>query len=141
MARRTKTLAIHRRRPDAWRPAFAVFVAFTFFLQSLVIQTHIHGAVMSADAGVVGFLAKMTAALEQQDAAKQAPSKQSPSTDDALRCPICQAAQAAGAFLTPAAIALVIPWQNVSFVPLVLDERAYITTASHSWRGRAPPTA
>jgi hypothetical protein len=139
MARRTKTLAIHRKRPDAWRPAFSVLVAFTFFLQSLVIQTHIHGAAI-AQSGFAGFVAKVSAAIEGQDTSKT-PAKQSPSSDDALRCPICQAAHAAGAFLTPSAIALVIPWQNVSFVPLILDERAHITTASHSWHGRAPPTA
>jgi hypothetical protein len=140
MARRTNTLAIHRKRRDAWRPALSVLFAFTFLLQSLVIQTHVHGAAMSSETGISAFLAKISAAIEKQDAAKT-PAKQSPSTDDTLRCPICQAAHASGAFLTPAAIVLVIPWQNVSLVPIQLGERERVRPPSHSWHGRAPPTA
>jgi len=140
MTRRTKARAIHRKKAGAWRPAVTVLVAFTFLLQSLVIQTHIHGAVVSRDAGISGVLAKISAAFEGEDAAK-APAKQSPSTDDTLRCPICQAAQAAGAFLAPAALVLVVPWQNVSLVQIIVGERNHVRPPSHSWHGRAPPAA
>jgi hypothetical protein len=120
------------------RRALVVVTALAFLLQGLVTQTHIHGT--TANFGFTAFLAKITAAYETEDFSK-APSKNSPVKDDAARCPFCQAAQSAGSFVTPVAVVLLLPWQNVPVVPLWVADNTRIPAASHDWRGRAPPSA
>jgi hypothetical protein len=133
-----RTIAVAQRRSFGQR-ALVLSVAVAFLLQSLVTQTHIHGAAIPEDLGFGSLLAKIAAADEVGDVAKSP--KQTPAHDDSARCPLCQAAQSAGAFVAPGALVLILPWQNVSFVPLFVGAGAYFDTPSHSWRGRAPPKA
>jgi hypothetical protein len=131
-----RTIVVVQRRSFGQR-ALVLSVAVAFLLQSLVTQTHIHGAAVPEDLGFGSLLAKIGAADELGEVAKSP--KQAPAHDDSSRCPLCQAAQSAGAFVAPAALVLVLPWQNISFVPLFLSAGSYFDTPSHSWRGRAPP--
>jgi hypothetical protein len=122
------------RRYFAGSNALALILALTLFLQGMVTQTHIHGATFSH--GLSALLAKISVGVEAPSGGKhKAPN------DDEARCPLCQAAQHAGSFVAPAAIVLLLPWQNISLVPLVLENKTHINPASHDWRGRAPPSA
>jgi hypothetical protein len=121
------------------RGALVFFTAFAFLFQSLIIQTHIHGA-LGDRAGLSGLLAKISASDEQAAPSKASGNQKLPK-DDEGRCPVCQAAQSAGAFLAPAAIVVLLPWQNISLVPLLLANETHTNAASHDWRGRAPPSA
>ena len=114
----------------------ALLIALAFLLQSLVLQTHIHGSTPLAG-GVATLLAKAAAADEL--ASWRTHGKRPPMNDNSSHCPLCQAVQHAGSFVTPAAITLYLPWQNVSLVPRAVALNAKFTAASHSWRGRAPP--
>jgi hypothetical protein len=127
------------RRRSAARSALALATAIAFFLQGLIIQTHIHGAA-SPISGFSTLLAKIAAASEN-DAFTKIPAKNTPAKDDSTRCPFCQAAQSAGSFVSPTAVVLLLPWQNVAVVPLLLAHKFHANAASHSWRGRAPPSA
>jgi hypothetical protein len=115
------------------------FTAFAFLFQSLIVQTHIHGA-LGDSAGLGGLLAKISASDEQAAPSKDSGKQRLPK-DDEGRCPICQAAQSAGTFLAAAAIVVLQPWQNISLVPLLFANETPANAASHDWRGRAPPSA
>ena len=136
-ARRSKAAA---RVAQGWRArnALAFFTAFAFLLQSLIIQTHVHGA-SSTGAGFSGLLAKLSTIDEP--ALAKVPAKQQAPKNDETSCPFCQAAQSAGSFVAPAAFALSLPWQNVSLVPIFVAAKAHISATSHAWQGRAPPHA
>ena len=45
----------------------------------------------------------------------------------------------AGQFVTPQAVALLLPTESVSFVPISLAIPVFTETVSHSWKSRAPP--
>jgi hypothetical protein len=113
--------------------------ALAFLFQTLIVQTHIHGATGNS-AGLGGLLAKISAS-DEQAAPSKASGKQRPPKDDEGRCPVCQAAQSAGTFVAPAAIVVLQPWQNISLVPLLLANETHTNAASHDWRGRGPPNA
>ena len=120
-----------------WRSRTVVFfTAFAFLFQSLVLQTHVHGA-SGADRGLSGLVSKLSGADELTPPSKSPGKPQAPSGDS--RCPICQAAQSAGSFIAPGAIFLVLPWQNVSLVPVFLASKSPVSAVSHDWQGRAPP--
>ena len=137
-ARRSQAIA-HAARHSRTRTLLAFFTAFAFLLQSLIVQTHIHGASLTGP-GLSGLLAKLSTFDEPAPLAK-APAKQHAPKNDETSCPFCQAAQIAGSFVAPAAIVLLVPWQNVSLVPLFLASKAHVSTTSHDWHGRAPPHA
>jgi hypothetical protein len=117
----------------------AFFTAFAFLLQSLIVQTHIHGVSLNT-AGLGGLFAKLSADGDGTPLSKAPGGHQTPKNDEG-QCPFCQAAQTAGSFVAPAAIVLVLPWQNVSLVPLFLTHKSHVDATSHDWRGRAPPNA
>jgi hypothetical protein len=119
------------------RTAVLVFTLFAFFLQSLVTQTHIHGARFSDSGGVSGWLNKLSSGGEQGTATGS--KKSQPDKDDSAGCPFCQATLHSGAFVTPAAIVLSAPVQTVSVVPLQMAALVVVAGISHFWHGRAPP--
>jgi hypothetical protein len=138
MKSRRKPSLVQSRRQSGARRALAFFTLFAFLLQGIITQTHIHGATFSSGSGVGAWLAEAASADEAALAAK-APTKKLPAGDDSSRCPICQTAQLAGAFVAAAAVVVLLPSQSVSLIPVRADERRDFETASHSWRGRAPP--
>jgi len=133
-----KSALVRSRRSPGARNALAFFTLFAFLLQGLITQTHIHGATFSNVSGVSAWLARVGSADELSLAAKS-PAKRLPAGDDSSRCPICQTAQLAGAFVASAAIVILLPSQSVSLIPLSIGRSRYFSTASHAWRGRAPP--
>jgi hypothetical protein len=110
---------------------FVTIVAFV--LQGYVTQTHMHGLASRAEGGVAGFLMKLASGDEVSGKSHD------PSKGDPARCQFCQAIGNAGAFVTPTALALLLPVANVSIIRLCFAAQSYIETASHDWRGRAPP--
>jgi hypothetical protein len=98
-----------------------------FSLSSYVTQTHIHVRPVGS-APVVDLLD-----------GKVAPGKDTPSKNDEANCPLCQAFASSGNFVTPAAAAILLPHFSVSVIELVPLGTKVIFTASHAWRGRAPP--
>jgi hypothetical protein len=118
-----------------WTITLFVFLAFAF--QSYVTQTHIHFAHESA--------VNIFAAAEKAPASAQAPGKQNPDkyppNDDPANCPICQEVMHSGAYVMPDFVALLLPSQPISIVPISIALPAIIETVTHTWQGRAPPRA
>jgi hypothetical protein len=111
-----------------WRFAAALLAMLTFAVQSYVTQTHIHfDAPVSSDG-----IAK---------AAPNAPQGKLPFKETPANCPICQEIAMAGHYVTPGAVALVLPSQTVSIVPIDVSVPFIVEAVSHDWHGRAPPKA
>jgi hypothetical protein len=69
-----------------------------------------------------------------------APAKdKDPTKNDEASCPLCQAFASAGAFVTPAAAAVLLPAFSVSIIDVVVHATTTSSAVTHSWRGRAPP--
>jgi hypothetical protein len=123
------------------RPSFprqlVLFVSLiAFLLQGYVTQTHMHGLGFRAESGVAGFLIKLASGDE---AGPGTGKSHDPSKSDPARCLYCQAMGNAGAFVTPTALALLLPVENASIIRLHYLLHSSFETASHDWRGRAPP--
>jgi hypothetical protein len=97
-----------------------------FFLQTLVVQTHVHR------------LAEQPVAAKAISYHAPAPSPlKSPDTND--QCRLCQELMHAGNFITPSALALPA---SQAFVLAVYSTRALAApapAAAFAWRSRAPP--
>ena len=109
------------------RLAITLVALLAFALQTLVLQTHIHGAPLVGTAGV-------TLAVEKG----QSPDKLPPANDPA-NCPICQELLHAGAFVAPTAATF-----QVATIATVIDfvfAQIFATTQTyaHGWKSRAPP--
>lgn len=101
----------------------AVLLAFT--LQSFLVQTHIHNLPLSFGA--------TTVTASTPDTSK--------TPVDADKCYLCQEFLHGGAYLTPAAVAVLPPSAVVSLLPLELAPVFAAKPQSHNWMGRAPPRA
>ena len=113
-----------RTSKGSWRSLISLAVMLAFGLQSFLVQTHLHNLPsLSAAAGL----------------AVSAPPSQAPL--DADKCFLCQEYLHGGAYLTPAAVAVLPPSAVVSVQPLRLALVLADRPVSHSWRGRAPPRA
>jgi hypothetical protein len=118
-------------------PAQALLIAFTVFsfvLQSLATQTHIHPSGSGGISWTFGIADRTSPVVPQ--AGK---SNNNPAQDDLTHCAFCDAIAHAGAFVASAPALLVLPSQTFSVIPLELAVPAYVDAASHFWRGRAPP--
>jgi len=123
---RTKVRATARA---AFSHALVLLTLFAFTFQAFVTQTHIHVQPVGAPVAVDWF-----------DGTK-APAKDAPAKNDEANCPLCQAFASSGQFLTPAAAAILLPSFSVSVLELVPLATKFVRSASHAWRGRAPPSA
>jgi hypothetical protein len=107
-------------------------------LQVLVVQTHIH--IPQSQARFASFAA---AILDNDEAAIPAPASgdKNPITGDQTNCPLCQGFAHSGQFVHSTSVLTTLPFPvTVSFI--VFREIAPVVfAASHTWRGRAPPTA
>jgi hypothetical protein len=118
-----------------WTITLCVFLAFAF--QSYVTQTHIHFAGEAA-VDIFAPVEKSPASAKIAPQGKQNPDKYPPK-DDPANCPICQEVMHTGAFVMPDFVALLLPSQPISIVPIVIALPAAIEAVSHAWQGRAPP--
>jgi hypothetical protein len=108
--------------PRKW---VTVFALLAFFLQGLVVQTHVHPSLAPATV--------QTATLQDQ---APAPLK----TQDPLdQCRLCQELVHAGSFFTPSAVTLAV---NLSFITAIFATLwlpADGSATAFAWQSRAPP--
>ena len=104
-------------------------VLLAFALQSYITQTHVHHASSTADRAPI---VKIVGQAASHGAA--------PRGDGTADCPFCQAMVVAGAFFTPTAPILspLVGWAETETLRPIFGVLA-VTTASFSWRSRAPP--
>jgi hypothetical protein len=109
-----------------------VLALLAFTLQGYVTQTHIHMAGPAAGATFAGL-------LSSGDGKAAAQRDRYPASQDPANCPICQELLHSGSFITPSAVAILLPSLAVSILAIVIDTAIVPQPVSHSWRGRAPP--
>lgn len=120
------------------RAFVAAFALLSFFLSSFVTQTHIHLAAQSQSG--IEALASADIVPGIKIAVSQSRDHNAPSTpDDPAHCPFCQEFLVAGSYVAPAPIAIPLPIQVASVVPLMTVTVSVIEAFSHDWRGRGPP--
>lgn len=133
------TFARAMRKPTPgfarWTITLLVFLAFAF--QSYVTQTHIHFP-HEAAVNIFASADKSPSHAKSDTSGKQSPDKYPPN-DDPANCPICQEVAHAGQFVMPDYVAVLLPSQPVSIVPVVIVLPALVEAATHNWQGRAPP--
>ena len=122
------------------RGVISAFALLAFIISGFATQTHIHIPAQS------GFGIASTAVGNQKIAAKSAASldRERPSrtpADDPANCPLCQEYLVAGAYVTPAPIALPVPTVTVIVTQSLIQSIAFARAATHSWLSRAPPLA
>ena len=138
---RTRISAL--RRLSLRQACFVPLALLALFVQLLVVQTHIHvppGArhIVSSP---ISSAAIASATHADSASGTQAPRDPYPASDDPSNCPLCQEMAHSGQFISSAAALLVLP-VTVSVAFIVFREALpSLVEASHSWRGRAPPTA
>lgn len=138
LADRFRVLKAKPANAAGWRLVVATLALIAFAFQSYVTQTHIHFAPrLSAAATFTGALAsKVSGKLAQRDAPKNAPDN-----DESPKCPLCQAVNYAGHFVTPAQAALLLPAAAISISPLAAVILSPRESPSHIWQGRGPPNS
>ena len=123
---------------SGWRHAILLFVASAFLVQSFVTQTHIHPLPVLSKAVGIALLQPGAGKVAKDD--QRGPSRDKlPGSDDAAKCPLCQAVGFSGQFVWPTAAAFLLPAQAASIVPIAATILLAHETDSHSWRSRAPP--
>lgn len=128
--RKISSIARARRGEQSrLRLAITFLALFAFSVQSYITQTHIHLAPQQIS-GVAG---------DSKASSPAQPHDRYPANEDPANCPICQEIMHAGQFVTPAAIAVLLPTLAASTIAIVLDVPIALRTVSHSWHGRAPP--
>ena len=109
------------------RLAITLVALLAFALQTIVLQTHIHGVPLAGTAGV-------TLAVEKGQ-------QPAPPANDPANCPICQEMLHAGVFVAPGAatlqIATIATIIDFVFVEIFATTQIY----AHGWKSRAPPLA
>lgn len=113
-ARRTRRGSLHSLI------CFVVLIAFT--AQDYLIQTHIH------------------ALPHAWTESGPTVTKRTPAPLDANKCPLCQEYLHAGLYLTPSAVAALLPTAAVSLLPFIIAPLTLARAVSHNWMGRAPPS-
>jgi len=127
--KRKRTSRIKTEGAPLWQRFLFALTLAAFTLQGYIVQTHIHGSPHVA-AGANAAIGK---------AGNADPHDKYPANDDPANCPICQEILHTGAFIAPAAIALLPPTLAVSAIAIATRELPFIAAVSHSWHGRAPP--
>jgi hypothetical protein len=104
-------------------------VLLAFFLQSLVVQSHVHFAV-PASSGAVS-IAAVAGDAHHHDTAKDSGSQD--------RCPWCQAVLSSGYYLVVATAPIHLPVEIRLADALSFTALAPRSAAPHPWQSRAPP--
>ncbi len=121
MERKARSIA---KPQGAGRMMAAALLLLTLLFQSYATQTHIHPL-----KGIPGL-------TELQ---MGAPAPHQPAGTADADCAVCQMAHA-GQFVAPHSPLLFIVQLAVSAIETVLGRLPHYETASHDWRGRAPPS-
>ena len=138
---RIAAVAVHRAvKIPPWRSVLIYLFVVAFALQNCLTQSHIHttqnlshsGAIVDAGSKAIAGKASLATASSKQN--------QNPANDDPANCPMCQALALSGHFVAASRIAIPAPTQ-VSSASVTPDLAVSIlSAASHSWRGRGPPS-
>jgi hypothetical protein len=112
-------------RKGSWRSLVALLVLVTFSLQGFLIQTHLHALPTAAPVAGVSVSAPLDGKV----------------LPDMDKCLFCQEYTHAGAYLTPAAAAVLPPFALVSLLAVFEAPLVAAPPPSHNWMGRAPPRA
>ncbi len=123
----TNSVAARMRRKGSWRSLISLLVLVFFTTQSFLVQTHLHDFPKNFAPAATA----PSASLPQNDKAPI----------DADKCLLCQEYTHSGSFVLPVAVAVLPPNAVLSLLPLVLAPFGHARTASHDWKGRAPPHA
>lgn len=129
----SKMLAAQRRPQIAAsmvRRVFGLFVLLAFAWQSLIIQSHVHGA-HEAEA--------LTASAMAAQSATAAASSTSHRTK--AHCWICREFAHAGRFILPTPPTFTDPIAALEWVAPLLPLAWSYATRSHAWLSRGPPPA
>jgi hypothetical protein len=110
-------------RPSPARKWMGVFALLAFFLQSLVVQTHIHQPLPLAATQAAS--QHLPAPLKTQDPIDQ--------------CRLCQELVHAGHFVAPSALIAVASPAFVTAVFTVLLQQPDRFATAFAWQSRAPP--
>jgi hypothetical protein len=108
--------------PRKW---VTVFALLAFFLQGLVVQTHVHPSLAPATVSAVALQDQAPAPLKTQDPLDQ--------------CRLCQELVHAGSFFTPSAVVLAA---SLSFTAAIFPAPRLAADGSataFAWQSRAPP--
>jgi hypothetical protein len=121
------------------RVVFTVFALITFFVQGLATQTHVH---FPGDRDIGVSISDWNAApVLKASSSQNGEHGKLPAKDDPANCPLCQQITIAGAFVSPSYVGLAPPIHILFAAPSALAILLQFRTVSHSWHGRAPPTA
>jgi hypothetical protein len=112
------------RRTSAASRLLALVTVLAFALQSFIIQTHIHSGSLAGPSTIT----TASSPSHSKDSHNKSPAD----------CPLCQAVAHTGAFLTPAAAAMLLP-SSVQNIALYLVVRTIAVAHTHGWQSRAPP--
>ena len=127
--------------PSLQQVAFFTLALLAVFIQSFVVQTHIHRQTLTGvNIPVFASVDDSGAAAESGTANQPGiPRDQFPGNGDQGNCPLCQGFAHSGQFVHAAAALAYIPaWVSVHFIVLS-DKLPTRLSVSHSWQGRAPP--
>lgn len=122
----------------------ALFGLLAVALQSFVVQTHIHVQQPVFRTQAVSLITLAAASIAGADLASGqtgAPVDNYPINRDPANCPLCKELTHSGQYVSSASVLATLPFPvTVNFI--VFREIAPSRfAASHTWRGRAPPTA
>jgi hypothetical protein len=109
--------------------ALTLAVAFGFFVQAFIAQTHIHGAPLVVGDGTA------TVAWSNHHGDEGVPFDPFPASAD----PVNQVY--GGSYSAPGAVFLLQPALSIAHVIDVPEARISAFILSHAWRSRAPPIA
>ncbi|HWU53963.1 MAG TPA: hypothetical protein VN175_00590 [Rhizomicrobium sp.] len=110
-------------RPSPARKWVGVVALLAFFLQRLVVQTHIHQPLPAV--AVKAANQQLPAPLKPQDPIDQ--------------CRLCQELVHAGHFVAPSALIAIASPVFVVAIFTALPEQSERSATSFAWRSRAPP--
>jgi hypothetical protein len=139
LARRGTIARIRPAHRAGWRLFVATFALIAFAAQSYLTQTHIHLAQPLSTAEAALSIAPDTKFGKQAEAQQGAPNNKLPADEDPLKCPLCQAVGYSGHFVTPSAVALLLPNAAISILPVAPAIVLLFEARSHIWQGRGPP--
>ena len=116
-------------RPASPRKWVTILALLAFFLQSLVVQTHVHPSP-----------AQTSAQITNKSAALQQPGQVPLKTQDPLdQCRLCQELVHAGTFVTPPTTAILFSLSFVTAIFAALPDFASASAKPFAWQSRAPP--
>jgi hypothetical protein len=123
-----------------WRLVVTTLALIAFAFQGYVTQTHIHFLPPISATTLKAAAASDLNPLKTSGVLQRKVPEKTPSNEDPMKCPLCQAVGYAGHFVTPSSSApVLLPTTAISILPVALAILSPRETPSHIWQGRGPP--